>query len=50
MPAKRIECQRCHVIFLHKGQGVRKYCVECQVILYDERVHKHANAKKRILV
>ena len=50
MKARQVECVRCHTTFLHKGKGKRKYCVECQVILYDERALKQATTRKRVLI
>lgn len=46
-PARELTCERCGVKFYIKGLGRQaKYCIECKVIIYDERKKKVRDAQK----
>jgi hypothetical protein len=36
---QQVTCADCGVVFLRRSQGVRKYCVECQVVRIKAREH-----------
>jgi hypothetical protein len=39
-PCRKYYCKRCGALFYTRKCGVPKYCMDCRVIIYDEK-HGH---------
>jgi tRNA(Ile2) C34 agmatinyltransferase TiaS len=39
-PPREVLCQRCGVTFIHRGQGLAKYCMDCRDIVIENHSHR----------